>query len=298
MRVGKLALAACLAFLLLPSLASAQPPTFTYQVGSQPWGVAIDTGPPARVYVSNYGSGTVSVLNEVTGALISTIRVGTEPEGIAVDQKTNRIYVANFGSQSVSVINGGNYNVPPSLVATIRTVGLNPNSLAVDATGNRLYVGTYGSSAVDVINITFLPGQNLYTVPVQTIPGASIHDVVFDPANGDVYASVYNANSIAEISPGSHYVNGMISGSCGPDGLAIDPTRNILWEAQNYCDPAVVGLHLSGNIGVSSFTEAESACPPAYVAAFPGETRTHQSRVKTRLRSSTATRSRTPGQWV
>ena len=52
--------------------------TATITVGSQPEGVAYDSG-MGEVFVANYGSGTVSVISDSTNGVVATIPVGSGP---------------------------------------------------------------------------------------------------------------------------------------------------------------------------------------------------------------------------
>ena len=105
-------------------------------VGINPWCVAIAPG-DAKVYVTNQGSGTVSVIATATRTVIKTIKVGTEPFGCAITPNGSRLYVANFSSESISVIN----TATDTVFSTIRVglVGSKPRSLAITADGSKLY---------------------------------------------------------------------------------------------------------------------------------------------------------------
>jgi len=52
----------------------------TIPVGRKPFGVAADPR-TKRIYVANFGSGTVSVISARTGTVVTTIRVGRVPIG-------------------------------------------------------------------------------------------------------------------------------------------------------------------------------------------------------------------------
>jgi YVTN family beta-propeller protein len=92
----------------------------TIPVGSLPYGVAVS--PDGRkVYVANYLSNSVSVINTATNSVTATLPVGTTPAGVAVTPDSSRVYVANFGSNNVSVIVGATNAV----IATI-PVGTGP----------------------------------------------------------------------------------------------------------------------------------------------------------------------------
>src|SRR5207344_1102387 len=90
------------------------------------------------MYVTNFSSGTVSVIDTNTNTVDRPIGVGTEgvrerPSGIAYDPSHGNMYVANLNSNSVSVIN------TMGVVATI-AVGNRPFALAFERLHFRMYV--------------------------------------------------------------------------------------------------------------------------------------------------------------
>ena len=102
-----------------------------------------------RIYVANYNSDSVSVIDGATGNVIgSPIAVGDSPYGVAVNEATNRIYVANYDSDSVSVIDGATGNLVGSPIA----VGAYPYDVAVNEATNRIYVANSDSDSVSVID--------------------------------------------------------------------------------------------------------------------------------------------------
>ena len=64
-----------------------------------------------RIYVANYYSNNVSVIDGAGNTIVATVPVGNSPWGVAVDPNTNLIYVANYSSNSVSVIDGASNTV-------------------------------------------------------------------------------------------------------------------------------------------------------------------------------------------
>jgi YVTN family beta-propeller protein len=77
--------------------------TATITVGTGPYAVAY-CPTNDRIYVSNYGGASVSVIIPSTGVVTATITVGTSPAGIAYCPTNDRIYVANNGGASVSIL--------------------------------------------------------------------------------------------------------------------------------------------------------------------------------------------------
>ena len=72
-------------------------------VGQFPFGVAI-TPDGTKVYVANFDSNNVSVIDAATKSVTAVVNVGQFPFGVAVTPDGTKIYVANFGSNNISVI--------------------------------------------------------------------------------------------------------------------------------------------------------------------------------------------------
>jgi len=66
-------------------------------------GIAYDSS-NGYIYVANFFSSTVSVINGATNTVIATIPVGSMPAGVAYDPSNGYIYVTNYGSGTVSII--------------------------------------------------------------------------------------------------------------------------------------------------------------------------------------------------
>jgi YVTN family beta-propeller protein len=72
-------------------------------VGSEPTSITVLPA-GTRAYVTNRGSGTVSVIDTATNARLTDIPVGTEPVGCVLTPTGRFLYVANGMSSSISVI--------------------------------------------------------------------------------------------------------------------------------------------------------------------------------------------------
>ncbi len=84
-------------------------------------------------YVTNFGSGTVSVIDTATDQVTATIPVGVHLMGVAASPDGSRVYVTNNGSDTVSVIDTATDRV----TATI-PVGFEPVGVAVSPNGSRV----------------------------------------------------------------------------------------------------------------------------------------------------------------
>ena len=82
-------------------------------------------------YVTNAGSGNVSVIDMATNTVITTVTVGLTPEQVAVTLNGLFAYVANSGSNTVSVIATATNTVVGSPIS----VGANPTGVAITPNG-------------------------------------------------------------------------------------------------------------------------------------------------------------------
>lgn len=101
----------------------------------------------AAVYVVNVGSNDVSVVDPVRRAVVATIAVGTQPNGVAVTPDGRRVYVSNFRDDTVSVI-----DAPAATVVATVAVGDGPVGIAVAPDGRRAYVANRQSSTLSVLD--------------------------------------------------------------------------------------------------------------------------------------------------
>ena len=107
------------------------------------------------LYVANYGSDSVTVIDRASAKVVATVKVGERPQAAAVDSKTHRVYVANTHEDSVSVIDG----TLNTVIATVKT-GKAPYAIAVDRETNKAYVATM-AGGVTVIDGDTLTGTSV-----------------------------------------------------------------------------------------------------------------------------------------
>jgi YVTN family beta-propeller protein len=118
----------------------------TVGLGFGSYGVAYDAA-DAEVYVSNYYSGNVTIIDAATLAVTKVISVvpfdsvGAE----LYDPASDAVYVADYFDDNVTVMSatGTNGSIP---------VGTSPSSFAYDPQNNTIFVANYGSGTITVIN--------------------------------------------------------------------------------------------------------------------------------------------------
>ena len=121
------------------------------------------------MYVGNYGSDTLSVIDTNNNTVEQTISVGRGPSGIAYDPVDKRMYVAIYGvdegPKSEPVLDNKVLVIDTSTnrVEHIIPVGYGPQFIAYDQIHKRMYVLISGSpnprdrphpgNAIDIIDI-------------------------------------------------------------------------------------------------------------------------------------------------
>jgi YVTN family beta-propeller protein len=192
-------------------------------VGDTPRGVAVA---PGRVYVANYGSNSVSVVDSAGNAVLQTLNGISGANGVAYDPTHNHIWVTNYTTDQVTPIDGASLT-PLAPVA----VGDGPWGVAYDPIHDFVYVVNHLDNSVTVVNA-------LTRTVVATLTGTSAFSQPFhiaaNPATGKVYVTNFGTASVG-------VVNGLVVGpavdlangnpSTQPYGIAVDETRNLVYVA-------------------------------------------------------------------
>ena len=120
-------------------------------VGDGPNGIAFDPA-NGNLYVADFGSGNVSVINGTTNQVSVTINLGIarSPWEVAYDPFNSDIYVSQTYNGSVDIINGTNN----SLITTVTTGSReeHPNGIAFDSYNSEMYVVEAVTDSVLAIN--------------------------------------------------------------------------------------------------------------------------------------------------
>ncbi|MCC6591291.1 MAG: bifunctional YncE family protein/alkaline phosphatase family protein [Bryobacterales bacterium] len=115
----------------------------------------------STLYVSNWGSASVSVIDVATGKVAQTIPTGLNPNDLELSSD-GRLYVSNGNENSVTVIDTKKrqaietINVGPTARAP---QGSTPNALALDRKNNMLFVANADNNCIAVVNVKE-PGES------------------------------------------------------------------------------------------------------------------------------------------
>lgn len=189
----------------------------TIPLAGSPVGVAVNPS-TERIYVANASADSVSVIDGVTGTIITTTSVGALPLAIAVNPNTERVYVANGSGDSVSVLDGATNSV----IATV-PVGFGPVDIAVNPNTERVYVAAAGASQLWVID-----GSSNAVVATFAVVGGD--GVAVNPITNRVYVSSLTGEIIV-IDGAANTIIGTIPVPGSPAGIVVDPNTNMVYAA-------------------------------------------------------------------
>ena len=175
-------------------------------------------------YVTNGGSGTVSVFDVVNVRLDREVAVGQNPVAVAASPTRNEIYVVNSGSAggqgSVSVI-----NAEKNAVAGTIAVHRAPVSIEIDPAGELAYVANSGSNTISVLDLK--ARREIAAI------GAGEEPVVVRIAHDGKTLAVANrkAGSVSLIDPANRKVRAVFEGCPGASDAVILPDSTKIFVA-------------------------------------------------------------------
>jgi YVTN family beta-propeller protein len=106
------------------------------------------------VWVVNPGADTVSVIGTARNTVVRTIRVGDEPQSVALDPSNRFAFVANAAGSSVSVIRITNPSPTRFRTGSTRrfTTGAEPWDIVASPDGRRVFVANSGQDTITVMD--------------------------------------------------------------------------------------------------------------------------------------------------
>jgi YVTN family beta-propeller protein len=166
------------------------------------------------IYVSDYGSNQVTIINGTS--IVGSLTVGTGPGPLVFDPHNGYIYVTNYGSNNVTVINGA------TKVATV-AVSSGPIWDVYDPWNYCTYTGDAKSASVSVINGTTL----VATLHVGTSPLG----ITLDPSTGELFVSNVLSNNVSVVN-GTKVIASIAVGA-GPYRSVYDPSHGYIYVANS-----------------------------------------------------------------
>ncbi|MFE5945333.1 YncE family protein [Streptomyces sp. NPDC056480] len=202
-------------------------------VGAKPAGVAVSVHD--RVFVTNSGADTVSVIDSSTNTVTATIDVGRRPESVATDPQFG-VCVANGGDNTVTMIDRlnavigtvsveGPFHPPPAVVG-----------VATDHQLSRAYVTNRGFGRVSIIDISGAPPP--FAPHFIEVPGAL--GVAVDSVSHLAFVTRPDFDSVAVIDPATDGVVATVPVRRQPTGIVVDAQRHRVLVANSGFDTVSV----------------------------------------------------------
>jgi YVTN family beta-propeller protein len=170
--------------------------------------IAQGAAPLARLYVSNEGSGDLSIVDLQSGLVMKTVPVGKRPRGLRVSRDGRLLYVAVSGS---AVSPPGSTVVPPAPDRSADAVvelegssgrilrrlpaGQDPENLALTPDGHWLIVSNEEDGEASVIEVS--SGKRIGALPT----GAEPEGVACRPDGKVCYVTSEDEGSVTVIDP-------------------------------------------------------------------------------------------------
>ena len=178
------------------------------------------------VYITN--NGAFSVIDTATGLVITSVKVGRGPEGVAVAPNGKTAYVANRRDNNVSVI-----DTATNIVTATVDVGDNPSEVAVSPDGKKVYVVNENSNITSVIDTAI--NTVTATVPVGNTPMG----IAVSPDGTKVYVtSSGNTNTpeytVSVIDTATNMVTSTVHVGEHPWGVAVTPDGTKVYVTTYY----------------------------------------------------------------
>ncbi|MGW3815308.1 hypothetical protein [Streptomyces sp. NPDC005046] len=231
-------------------------------VGVRPHSVAVSPD-GTRLYVTNFGDGSVSVIDPYREAVVATHQVGESPYGVAVSPDGTDLYVAATGPGTVTQCSiSGDDLVQDGSILSADDHSKRPYGMAVGPDGS-VYV-TLALSDTVLVTDRFL--KNPTSIPDVDFPVG----VVVSKDNARLYATNYFSKSVSVIDVSGKAVVATIPVGNEPYGVAMSPDGTRLYVAHFPGTGSVSVIDVSGQAVVATIPVGNS---PRGVAVSPDGTR-------------------------
>lgn len=195
----------------------------TINVGDTPRGVAVDATRD-RVYVANYDSDSLSVIDSYANTVIHTVGGITSANGVAYDPDNDLIWVTNYSSDQVTPINAATLTALDPV-----TVGDGPWGVTYDPVHGYVYVVNNLGDSVTVVDA----GTQSAITTLNSGFSQPFHAAA-NPVTGRVYVTNFEDHSVTVVNGtaiGSSVDLSTGDPSTQPYGVTIDEMRNLVYVA-------------------------------------------------------------------
>ena len=171
------------------------------------------------VFVANWRSHSVTVVDADSFDVVKEIRVGAVPRGMVFSPDGKYCYVANLGEHSISVIDAVNLSV----VATITNVGKKPRHLTISRDGSAVFLSNHGDGHVRMLD------TQTNRITVEQKVGEEPRTIVLSPDGRFLYVVCYQSNQLSVLDARSLRVLATITTDLHPVGVDVTPDGTSVW---------------------------------------------------------------------
>ncbi|WP_393971087.1 PEGA domain-containing protein [Oxyplasma meridianum] len=210
--------------------------------GRLPEGIAYDPA-DGYIYVSNYLSGNVSVLNPANESIIASLPSIINGQKGSIDMVYDPVLQQMISINEISAQDQTiNYNSASGYAAPFIYSGGSPNDIAYDSMNNQIYV----ADKTNNILVYSINGSMITSISMPS----SVLSTLYVRGDNKLFATL-TQGAVALINPSTHIVSHIVNltGAC-PDGLAYDSINNTLFvasEADNSIDVVSLNTMLQVN---------------------------------------------------
>jgi gliding motility-associated-like protein len=191
------------------------------------YGIALNPSGSTCYYTGGNGTNLLYIINTTTN-ITSSITIGADPLGVAVNSDGSRVYISNSGSNTVSVINTSDNSM--STISGLQ--GFFPYGIAVAKTSAEelVYVANSNSNTVAVIK------ASTNTVLTSVAVGSQPVGVAASPDGNYVYVTNKTSNTLSVISTATNTVIQTIPVGTRPVGVSVTPDGKKVYVANSGSD--------------------------------------------------------------
>ena len=231
------------------------PITFSMPPGSLP--DYVNTAQNSAVFVANYGSNSVSLINLATNVItLTSPSGGVQPVALAETFDNFHLYVLNQGSNNITDVSPTDLTIGNTI-----TVGNTPTWEVVRPDSQRLYAVTQGDGQLYTINV----GSDT-VMSNQPVGGPGANFVLFDNSRDRLYVTNPNAGAVYVFDATSDPPTAVGTVTIAPPTLP-GTTTPCTTTCSAVMPVSVAALPDGSRFYVASYVTAVGACPDATVAA-------------------------------
>jgi YVTN family beta-propeller protein len=180
------------------------------------WGVAAVDLETSKIYVTNFKSTTITVIDGNTNKNISEIEVGSSPYGIGINSETKMLYVAREHADILTVVNV----TSGTIVKEIPLV--EPYDIAVNSKTNKVYVTSDKAHLVSVVD--GYTNEIVATFDIDDPCGIGVNE-----ATNMVYVTSESSNKLHVIDGAKNKLITSIDVGKSPRGIIANPRTNMVY---------------------------------------------------------------------